>query len=137
MTPPSRLRFRLGGYFDDGFDVRLSRRRLLYRKTVGPIPDEQAQVIRPSEEQWGRFWLEVDRIGLWAWLPEYLDHNILDGTQWSLCLAHAGRTMKSWGSNAYPGSVSYDYADGGPFADFLRALAALTGHSEVAKWLVT
>jgi hypothetical protein len=91
----SRLRFKLGGFEAEGFEIRLSRGRLLYFKEVGLLPCGSAQVVVPTKEQWHRFWQEVDRIGVWAWLPEYVNDDILDGTQWSLSLGYDGRNLKS------------------------------------------
>jgi len=103
--PRTRLRFNIGGFEAEGFDLRLSRGRIHYRRTVGPCPGPSPQVIRSTEEQWRQFWLEVDRIGVWAWLPEYVNPNVLDGTQWSLELRYGERKVKSEGSNLYPGST--------------------------------
>jgi hypothetical protein len=130
--PRTRLRFNIGGFEAEGFDLRLSRGRIHYRRTVGPCPGPEPQVIRPTEEQWRQFWLEVDRIGVWAWLPEYVNPNVLDGTQWSLELRYGERKVKSEGSNLYPGSTGIDYSANSPFAQFLRALATLTGQPEIA-----
>ena len=128
MKPQTRLRFEIGGFLADGVQIRLTRGHLVYRKTIGPVPCEPAQVTQPSEEQWRQFWQEVDRIGVWTWEAEYWNHDVLDGIQWSLSLCHAGRKMKSEGSNAYPGgSDSVECPDDGPFADLRRALAALAG----------
>jgi hypothetical protein len=128
----TRLRFELGGFEANGIEIRLSRGRLLYSKTMGPFPIEPPLIIQPSEDQWRQFWQEVDHIGVWSWAPEYTNPNVLDGTQWSLSLSHAGRKLKSDGSNAYPGTDSIDCPGGGPFADFLRAIALLAGQPDLA-----
>lgn len=132
MTPQTRLRFEFGGFEADGVQIRLSRGRLLYSKTMGPFPIEPPLVIQPTEDQRRQFWQEMDRLGVWSWAPEYINPNVLDGTQWSLSLSHAGRKAKCDGSNAYPGTDSIDCPDTGPFADLLRALVRLTGQPDLA-----
>ena len=132
MRPRTRLRFESGGLEAEGIALRLLRGRLLYSKTIGPFPAQPPQSIKPSEDQWFEFWQEVDRIGVWAWLTEYINPDVLDGTQWSLELSHSGRRIKCEGSNAYPGCPKIDHPDDGPFADFLRALARLTGQPDIA-----
>ena len=132
MKHQTRLRFELGGFEAEGIELRLSRGRLLYSKTTGPFQAQPPQPIQPTEDQWHQFWEEVDRIGVWAWLPEYFNPNVLDGTQWWLELRHGERKVKSEGSNLYPGSTDMDYTPDSAFAQFLRALAHLTGQHDLA-----
>jgi hypothetical protein len=132
MKHQTRLRFEYGGFFAKGITLRLGRGRLVYTKTLGTFPAQAPQAIKPTEEQWHQFWLEADHIGVWDWLPEYINHDIDDGVEWSLELSHSGRKIKCYGSNAYPGYRGVDYPDDCPFADFLRALARLTGQPDIA-----
>jgi hypothetical protein len=129
---PARLLFSLGGFEADGIEVRLSGGQILYSNTVGPFPAQPPQGIHATEAQWCQFWQDLDRIGVWAWQPDYINPDVLDGTQWSLSLCHGGRELECEGSNAYPGSPEIEYPDDGPFADFLRALARLTGKPDIA-----
>ena len=85
-----------------------------------------------AEAQWRQFWEEVDRIGVWQWSPRYWSDDALDGTQWSLELRYGEREVKSEGSNLYPSSTGTEYSAGSPLADFLRALAKLTGQPDIA-----
>ena len=130
--PPTRLRFDFGGFQAEGFELRFSRGRVLYRHTVGSFPDSKPRELRPTEPQWSQFWQEVDRIGVWQWTREYWNHDVLDGIQWSLELRCGERRVKSEGSNCYPGSTGPGYPADSPFAQFLRALAHLTGLAEIA-----
>jgi hypothetical protein len=130
--PPTRLRFDFGGFQAEGFELRFSRGRVLYRHTVGSFRDPKPRELRPTEAQWSQFRQEVDRIGVWQWTREYWNHDVLDGIQWSLELRRGERRVKSQGSNLYPGSTGLEYPADSPFAQFLRALATLTGQQELA-----
>ena len=132
VKPRTQLRFGLGAFEADGFKVRLSRGRLPYSTTTGLIPSQSPETSRPSEEQRHQFWQEVDRVGVWAWLPGYVNPNVLDGTQWRLELRHGERKVKSEGSNLYPGSAGIDYTADSPFAQLLCALAHLTAQPDIA-----
>lgn len=130
--PPTRLRFDFGGFEAEGFELRFSRGRVLYRHTVGSCRDPKPREIQPTEPQWTEFWQEVDRIGVWHWSREYWNPDVLDGIQWSLELRRGERRVKSEGSNLYPGSTGPDYPADSPFAQFLRALGKLTGLPDLA-----
>jgi hypothetical protein len=133
MKPQAQLQFELGGSEAERMELRLSRGRLLYTKATGPFPARPPQTIQPTGQQWRQFWLEVDRIGVWAWLPEYTSPDVvLDGTQWRLELCHGARKVKSEGSNAFPASTGMDRTIDPAFAQFLRALAHLTGQQDIA-----
>ena len=86
MNLQIRLRFKLGGFDADGMQIRLSR-GLLSQQDQGPFSSRAPVVIWPFEAQWCQFWQDVDPISVWSWLPEYLNPNVLDGTQWFLSLS--------------------------------------------------
>lgn len=81
----------------------------------------------PTPEQWQAFWREVERLGVWEWLPEYTN-DTLDGEQWTLELEFGGRRLATGGSNAYPGAPD---GPGFPrdcaFGQFVTALETLSG----------
>ncbi|MCU0785358.1 MAG: hypothetical protein MUF81_15155, partial [Verrucomicrobia bacterium] len=84
-----------------------------------------------GSEQWEEFWRTLDAVGVWSWASHYDNPGICDGTQWSLKLSHAGRHLRSEGSNAFPGAPGPDYSRSCAFAQFLVALRKLTGFSEL------
>jgi hypothetical protein len=58
--------------------------------------------VRPSRPEWEAFWATADRLSVWEWREAYLEPDVLDGHQWNLSLAHAGRELRSSGANAGP-----------------------------------
>ncbi len=126
--PAARLHFSIGSFFSGYDEVDLDRGRLLCRSAEGPCPISEPQIVQPTANQWLQFWQEVDRIGVWKWLPKY-ESDVLDGCQWELELEHEGRRVQCYGSNCYPGSIGMECPPGCPFDQFLSALTALTGKS--------
>ena len=89
--------------------------------------------VSPNREQWDDFWRALEAAGVWNWSRDYADPGVCDGTQWSLLLKHAGRSLRSEGSNAYPGGEGMDFSRSSSFGQFLSALGQLTGLSELDK----
>ena len=56
----------------------------------------------PPQSNWDRFWLFLDDINIWEWKKEYVDKNIMDGTQWELKFSNSKKTITSYGSNLFP-----------------------------------
>jgi hypothetical protein len=99
---PSAFEFYIGGHMGRSYGLELFPDALYYiRRPGGSVPDEEA-TLRPDPERWKRFWADMDKIGVWGWLPSYERMDILDGTGWSLELALGDRRIVSGGSNAYP-----------------------------------
>jgi hypothetical protein len=88
--------------------------------------------IIPSEEEWKKFWNEMDKIGIWEWIEDYTDQDILyieDGSSWNLKIELGNKKVESSGSTYYPGEnvkeiVPYQSES---FKKFLNALRSLTG----------
>lgn len=55
-----------------------------------------------TKDRWDSFITEVFDCGVSEWDSTYVDHNILDGTQWSLEITGDFETINIIGSNAYP-----------------------------------
>ena len=98
-----------------------------YRHADGAYQWHQPIELYPSPEAWARFWLAVETAGVWRWAAVYHNHEIMDGTQWSLELEHQGQAVKTSGSNAYPGCVGPVYSNSCEFGQLLKALRHLTG----------
>ncbi len=76
---------------------------------------ERVEAVTPTPEQWATFWETVRPFQTWG--REYVDPDVLDGTQWSVLLDSGEFHVHSSGSNAYP--------EGWP--RFMDALRHLTG----------
>jgi hypothetical protein len=93
----------IGGWPGPAFSIRVEGATVEYEH-VARYDDgvtEQFTTVVSNEEQ-ARFWAEVEAIQVWDWASEYVDHDVCDGTHWSVVLAHGGRHVDSHGSNAFP-----------------------------------
>ena len=119
MAIPTRLIISIGGFGGPQHDVRWHRGKLRYRSHEAPseVP------IVPSGVDWESFWTAMDRIGVWNWQARYNDRETLDGTQWSIDISKGSRSVRCFGSNAYPGGKDLQHAR--PFQEFLAAVRAL------------
>jgi hypothetical protein len=112
---PPRLLFSIGGFEAFQFEVELLPSGKVRIQTGWPFTPKPAMIEIPAD-RWTAFWREVDQIGVWNWKTEY-NRMVLDGTSWDLEIAHKGRSLKTYGCNAYPecedpdGDISYP--DGG------------------------
>lgn len=127
---PEAFFFDIGGYGARGHQVEFKDGRLWHRTGVNGFARFGEKVLEPTVEEWERFWRGVERAAVWSWKADYLT-DVLDGTQWSLRLQHAGRSITTAGSNDYPGGVDNNYSPTSEFAQFLRALEQLTGVEEI------
>jgi hypothetical protein len=69
---------------------------------------ETSEKLDPSQDDWKRFWEQVDTAGAWQWQASYKSARSgwPDGESWSLELRHADRRVKSQGYNAVPATYS-------------------------------
>ena len=126
---PQKLSARIGGMLGATFRVELSGRTLEYsvtrrRETSAPVK------VTPTAEQWREFRKALDEVIVWRWKSDYLNRRVMDGTQWSLDIAYADRSIKAAGSNSYPDDKGK--ANGQPqftpaFARYLAAVEKLLG----------
>jgi hypothetical protein len=84
----------------------------------------------PTPLQWKAFWLLLEQSGARNWDADYSNPNILDGIGWDFKLTAPGLQIESSGSNAYPGSDSFEPLPGSPFDILTTAIGILVG-SEV------
>ena len=61
----------------------------------------------PSKIKWDNFFLFLDNIKIWEWKKEYVDPNILDGTQWEIEVSNSSKKIKSYGSNKFPNKKNF------------------------------
>jgi len=126
---PARLHFDIGGFIAECHEVHLQDGHLRYRRAPGAYAWSSETLCNPDEKQWEEFWRAVDTAGAWDWARQYVNPGVCDGTQWSLNMKHKGRSVRSEGSNAYPGGAEMDcdLPAAGSFAQFLHALRLLCG----------
>ena len=100
---PQRFHTRVGGFMGNTYEVQLQDGCLQYETFGRGDKSDQARVC-PTAEQWREFRRELDAIGVWRWRAQYSTSGVADGTQWSLDVAYADRTVRTQGSNNYPGA---------------------------------
>ena len=91
---------------------------------VGKIPKP-----KPSAADWQKFWVSVEKIGVWDWNPSYENLLVLDGEDWELSVRYQGKVVRSKGSNAYPSAPGEDSNPSVSYIRFIKALGILTGIS--------
>ena len=128
---PTTLRFEIGGFMGQSHDLWFKGGLLNYRTAAGAYSWGETIQISPGPEQWEAFWRTVDAADVWNWRAEYQDPGICDGTHWSLSLRYRGRTIRSQGSNAYPGAEGPEVPPQSSFEAWLEALRQLTGIREI------
>lgn len=100
-TVPRKFSARIGGMLSVTFQIELTDGALVYTSSRARENTELVK-IKPTVEQWREFRAALDDINVWRWEPSYINRKILDGTQWSLEIEYADRSIKTGGSNSYP-----------------------------------
>jgi hypothetical protein len=81
----------------------------------------------PTPLQWKAFWLLLEQSGARNWEMSYSNPNIEDGIGWDFKLTAPGLQIETSGSNAYPGSDSFEPLPGSPFDILTTAIGILVG----------
>ena len=81
----------------------------------------------PTELQWKAFWFLLEQSGVRGWEPSYSNSCIEDGISWDFKFTVPGLQVETSGSNAYPGSDSFEPLPGSPFDILTTAIGILTG----------
>ncbi len=114
----------------ESYQVQLHDGLLIHTVFSRGRSSEKRSTINPTPEQWREFRQTLDSLKVWHWRSSYPTNGVMDGTQWSLDLAFKDQSIKTQGSNNYPGR------DGKPngkpeltksFRQFLDAIKKLTG----------
>jgi hypothetical protein len=126
---PQQFHTRIGGFMGHTYEIHLQDGCLQY-ETFGRGKKSDRARVCPTIEQWNEFRRELDAIGVWRWRAQYSNPQVADGTQWSLEVVYPDRTVKTEGSNNYPGPAPD--SDGVPsgskaFARYLKAVQRLLG----------
>lgn len=113
------LNFFLGGFFASNYEVFYIDNSIFYNQSDFLLLKDY-QVALPTIDSVTEFIQTINAIHAWEWEPVY-ETEMYDGIQWSLELELAnGRLLKSYGSNAFPGSNSIHMS-----ADFKKLLHAI------------
>ena len=119
------LNFFIGG-FSGGYERIIWLKGKLYHLMDGEPEDEEVRpeevlnVTTPSTKEWEEFWQTVDTLKVWSWKKNYINRDVIDGTQWELRIKRKGRRRRIiFGSNAYPQPE-------GTFESFLDAITKLS-----------
>jgi hypothetical protein len=129
---PDELEFSMSGYEAPSAFVMLRGDTVVLRRghwaPTSPAQIDSVKTV-PSAQAWADFWTTVDEIGVNFWRRRYMAENIADGLGWSLHLSADGRTVKSYGSNAYPDSRGAEHeGEWTPeFRAFMAAIEKLAG----------
>ena len=118
---PNVFEAEIGGYPGPFFYVAWENGALMY--WANRHENGTALIIRPKEDEWKLFWNVMEKIGLWEWKESYCDPNVIDGTSWGIHIEYGKRTIKSSGSNAYPGTSAH--SDSKVFKRFCREVSRL------------
>jgi hypothetical protein len=118
---PKRFKVLIQGFGGPYYEVHFINNRLLYRARYSDLPVK----ICPTEDQWVRFSETVNKCHLWNWESCYYNSEVLDGIQWRVEIEIGTRTIKSFGSNSYPGGKGMGYSKS--FRLFLGAIRELIG----------
>jgi hypothetical protein len=134
---PLTLEFSIGGFFNGSLYVKLINGQLMYYHSHAPLPCDQAdaKAILPTVEQWIDFNKVLNSINAWEWDSSYNDFEVNDGTQWELKINYGNKRIKSYGSNAYPGTkdddINLNCSSTPEFNAFVDELGLLLGGVEI------
>ncbi len=128
---PTSFRAAIGGFLGTTHIVTLENGALTYTDIGrGNKKNAKPQRITPSEKDWQEFRKKLDTVGVWKWQKSYLNRNVADGTDWSLAITYADRSLESKGRNAYPnanGSENKTPEATKTFSVYCAAVQALLG----------
>ena len=91
----------VGGYFQGHqyFEINLLSGEVFYSKEY---KDRLNLMKTLNKKQIGKLLQNLKTVNILNWNRNYIDKNIMDGTQWSLTIDVNGRKREKIGSNMYP-----------------------------------
>lgn len=127
--------FELGGYFAENSVIAYENGSAEYCSyTHGPEDKKWLhKTIAPKEVQ--QLIDGLEKLNVTKWDKEYVNHGMMDGTQWTLVIKYNGtKKKKVYGSNSYP-NPEFEYEDGysNDFKQLLKLLRKFIGESRFFK----
>jgi hypothetical protein len=119
----------IGGLFGTSYSVQLTNDVLVYSATKAGKLIDSAKIV-PTDRQWGEFQEALNKLNIWEWRTNYINHTVVDGTQWSLEIKYANGSLKTFGSNSFPKSGGKpnnkpEFTD--EFRNYLKAVQKIAG----------
>jgi hypothetical protein len=122
---PTRFIARIGGFLGASYSVELHDGALLYTSSESGQRNRKQETLTPTAAQWREFRQTLDDLKVWQWRADYPNHGINDGTQWSLDIAFADRSLTAHGDNNYPDTTGKPNGSSDSTKTFNRYLAAI------------
>ena len=100
--PPEAMEFTTGGFAAHTYrlEVRGDTVVAWLFEWSRPAPVDSARSV-PDPAEWQAFWEAAEEAGVQRW-RKYRRDDVVDGGGYALTITHEGRTLESWGSNAWP-----------------------------------
>ena len=97
----NKLYFYYGGFSGPFYEILCKDKQ--FEISLGDIGVKDTYYISsPPEDKWETFWCFLDENQVWKWKKNYINQNVLDGTQWELDFSNSIKKIKSYGSNKFP-----------------------------------
>ena len=111
------------------YRMALKGKKLLYDADT-PMDAPRHEVIKPTLQDWDKFWQACTNTGVWSWEPVYNASHLADENhvEWSLDMQLGDRQVTAAGKNCLPGGdgIRIDKDCPRPFAKLLKGLRALS-----------
>ena len=123
---PKQFRAHIGGFLGGDYVVELRDGVLTYSARArerGTV--RQSERISPTAAQWLEFRKALDELHVWQWKGDFANQHVRDGTQWSIDIAYADRSLAILGSNNFPDSAGRPTSRPEPTEPFRRYLTAV------------
>ena len=92
-----KVRFSLGGFFGGYHEINL------IKTSDGALASYEQVSRKMNIDEWIHFAHELFKCHIADWKKQYVDPNVLDGTQWELeVIFSSGKPLKIYGCNLYP-----------------------------------
>lgn len=125
---PTRFTAGIGGFLGASYSVELRDGALLYTSYTaleGGRREQKQETLTPTAAQWRDFRRTLDALKVWQWRTNYPNHGVSDGTQWTLDIAYADRSLTTRGDNNYPDGTRKPSGSDNSTKTFKRYLAAI------------
>jgi len=123
---PEEFRAHIGGFLGGDYVVEMRGSVITYTARAKERGQPaRTESVTPTTAQWREFRAALDELKIWQWKADYPSKGMTDGTQWSLDIAYADRSLKAQGRNQYPGDDAKASGQPVPGKTFQRYLAAV------------